>query len=411
MGNVTPNLTGKFKENSGRMWVSTHNGNYFTWTQEGTGRVATGIVTPINNGTEWVIHITFDGTTHWKLRPSSDGNTLYGPNNQDTFQRVANNYSIYTTSGYPISSSIVDVPNMIGQYQENSGKTWNCTYYSSGHYKLQNTQDNRLADGYISKDPSTGKYTSFINFHNPSGDHLLRIDTYDPNTLNLSNGDVFRKISTNTSTFMPTPTYVPPPTYTPTVPSYTPTYVPPPTNTSIYIQPTVPVIQPTMPIIQPNLPPSGGMYPNLNSSIYVQPTAPPMVPQNTMNTKTKYRIGGGNDGTTTWTIWNGKPCSTTVRGWGVEFDVDAFGNISGHNKNDVGPAITKHYSGTLINGQLNCYVKWEDGRTAIYSGMLPQVNGGRVRFNFTITSVGTQGGYVNDCGVNEGTAYFNVLYN
>lgn len=46
--------------------------------------------------------------------------------------------------------------------------------------------------------------------------------------------------------------------------------------------------------------------------------------------------------------------------------------------------------------------RWDDGRTATYKGT---VTGNKVRLDFTITAVGTQGGHVGDCGFNTGTLF------
>ncbi|KAL9658814.1 hypothetical protein ABK040_005968 [Willaertia magna] len=182
MGN-SPVLAGSWQENSGRKWHCTQNGNHFTWTQEGTGRVATGTAVPTSGG-QWAIHITFDGSVHWKLTASQDGNKLYGPS--DTFTKV-----VFGVATQAATSNII-IPSMLGNYQENSGKVWTCNYHSGGHFTLHNQQDGRNADGYCVKDYS-GKYTIYLCFHNQGGDHLLKVETMDVNTLPLSNGDCFRK--------------------------------------------------------------------------------------------------------------------------------------------------------------------------------------------------------------------------
>lgn len=72
--------------------------------------------------------------------------------------------------------------------------------------------------------------------------------------------------------------------------------------------------------------------------------------------------------------------------------------MSGKNKN-AGQSYAKTYSGTFLNNFMDVTAKWEDGRVATYKGTL---NGNRIRLDFVITSVGTQGGRNGDCGFNQG---------
>ncbi|KAF0980200.1 hypothetical protein FDP41_013414 [Naegleria fowleri] len=173
---VDLNLTGQWRENGGRVWHCTQNGHHFTWTQEGTGRVATGIAVPKVNSSDFAVVLTFDNSVHWLLKPSPDHNQLHGPS--DTFTRV-----------HPL---VAEAP--FGGYQEKSGKIWQVTASSPSSFVLHNQQDGRNADGYFSRDPTNGMYTVFINFHNNGQDHLLKIVTNSLASLPLSNGDVFTKI-------------------------------------------------------------------------------------------------------------------------------------------------------------------------------------------------------------------------
>ena len=173
---TTINLSGGWRENSGKVWNCTQHGSHFQWVQEGTGRIATGLAVPKVNSPEITIFITFDNSVHWKLVPSQDHNSLSGPS--DVFTRV-----------YPIMSEVV-----YGAYRENSGKVWTVTAASSSCFSLFNQQDGRTADAHFSKDPMTGVYTIYITFHNPSGDHLLRATTTNLHSIPLSNNDVFAKV-------------------------------------------------------------------------------------------------------------------------------------------------------------------------------------------------------------------------
>jgi len=79
-----------------------------------------------------------------------------------------------------------------------------------------------------------------------------------------------------------------------------------------------------------------------------------------------------------------------------------YGNISGSDKANA--TITKTYSGTFIDGQLTASVKWEDGRTATYSGKVLKSN--KIAVDFLITAVGNIiKGSINDAGTNFGVIY------
>ncbi|KAG2391778.1 hypothetical protein C9374_013263 [Naegleria lovaniensis] len=368
MGNVAPRLDGSFIERSGRIWVSSPSGNTFRWIQDGTGRVATGIAVPLNGGLSWAVFITFDGNTHWKLTPSLDGSQLVGPS--DIFTRM-------TVSNMPVmnpcATVITDVPTLIGaSFVENSGKYWSCLMHEGGYFTLQNQSDGRKCEGYVVRDPTKFAYVMYLVFHNNGTDVIMRVETNDMNVLPLPNGDVFRRNNV----------------------SY---------NTGIMYPPQQPSI-PTMPSYPQVMQPNQGYTPNYQQPYYPQQPQiyqQPQVQVHSLPMTRILRIGGGKDGVTHWTRWQGKT-NSSVDGWEMKFKVDQFGNVSGSNKNDNAGAITKHYSGTFINNYLDVKVTWDDGRAATYKG---SVTGNKVRIDFVITSVGTQGGCVGDAGVNTGTLF------
>ncbi|KAL9648904.1 hypothetical protein ABK040_003833 [Willaertia magna] len=112
---------------------------------------------------------------------------------------------------------------------------------------------------------------------------------------------------------------------------------------------------------------------------------------------TKYKIGG-DDGTTTWLIWRGQESTAVATGWEVKFEVDDQGNVSGSNKNE-GCGIKKHYTGTLINGEINVEVNWDDGAKAKYTGT---IQGDKAVIDCEILAVGTTFGCVGDKSRCEG---------
>ncbi|KAL9651256.1 hypothetical protein ABK040_006257 [Willaertia magna] len=180
-----PLLSGTWQEQNGRIWNGAQVGNTFQWTQD--SRIATGIIVPLD-AVSWAVFITFDGTVHWKLSPSTDTNQLIGKS--DIFTRQSQGMV-----QLPPSTMINDIPPLTGSlFTENSGKSWNVTMHVGGYFQLMNQQDQRHAEGYIVRDHTqNGKFVCFINFHNPTGDEIIRTESLDLVTFPLSNGDVFRR--------------------------------------------------------------------------------------------------------------------------------------------------------------------------------------------------------------------------
>ncbi|KAL9649657.1 hypothetical protein ABK040_003334 [Willaertia magna] len=180
-----PLLSGTWQEQNGRIWNGAQVGNTFQWTQD--ARIATGIIVPLD-AVSWAVFITFDGTVHWKLTPSTDTNQLTGKS--DVFTRQSQG-----AVQLPPSTMINDIPPLTGSlFTENSGKVWNVTMHVGGYFQLMNLQDQRHAEGYIVRDHTqNGKFVCFINFHNPTGDEIIRTESLDLVTFPLSNGDVFRR--------------------------------------------------------------------------------------------------------------------------------------------------------------------------------------------------------------------------
>ncbi|KAL9649648.1 hypothetical protein ABK040_003325 [Willaertia magna] len=181
-----PLLSGTWQEQNGRIWNGAQVGNTFQWTQD--ARIANGIIVPLD-AVSWAVFITFDGTVHWKLTPSTDTNQLIGKS--DIFTRQSQG-----AVQLPPSTMINDVPPLAGSlFTENSGKVWNVTMHVGGYFQLMNQQDQRHAEGYIVRDHTqNGKFVCFINFHNPtSGDEIIRTESFDFVTFPLSNGDVLRR--------------------------------------------------------------------------------------------------------------------------------------------------------------------------------------------------------------------------
>ncbi|KAL9656663.1 hypothetical protein ABK040_002934 [Willaertia magna] len=181
---AVPILAGVWQEQNGRVWNGTQHGNVFTWTQD--NRVANGITIPLD-ATTWAIFITFDGVTQWKLTPSSDTNQLTGKS--DVFTRQSPGQLTMNPM-----TMISDVPSLIGSiFTEKSGASWQVLTHFGGYYQLRNNNDGRFAEGYIVRDLSTGKFISFINFHNPTGDDIIRTESMDLVNFPLSNGDHFTR--------------------------------------------------------------------------------------------------------------------------------------------------------------------------------------------------------------------------
>ncbi|KAG2378342.1 hypothetical protein C9374_008485 [Naegleria lovaniensis] len=275
MGNMSPVLAGSWRENSGKIWHCTQNGNHFTWTQEGTGRQANGTivaVSPSVGASSFSIHITFDGNVHWKLTPSLDGTALTGKS--DTFYRVSTGVAlapatIHNLAGVP-SQTLNTTPshtlkamhvNLMGvTFRENSGKTWIVeSQPHTGYVILKNQQDSRRAYTYIVRDVSQNKYTIFIDFQ--GADTAFRVDTFDINTWPLQNGDCFRAITSivQPSSNIVTTTTTSTPSFNVSigssgisfgVPTHTSTFVQPHTTTT-YIPPTSSYVPPPTTYVPP----------------------------------------------------------------------------------------------------------------------------------------------------------------
>ena len=70
---------------------------------------------------------------------------------------------------------------------------------------------------------------------------------------------------------------------------------------------------------------SQGWQPSSQPQMAPPPYSEPQqlyMPHNQM-TKT-IKVGGPNDGVTTWLRWMGKPCNTSVEGWEMVFNVDGM---------------------------------------------------------------------------------------
>jgi len=200
MGNNAPVISGTWREGSGRLWRSYQNGNQFTWIQDGTNRMATGTIVATDSlgtsNTSWMIHITFDGSEHWRLVPNIDASILTGKS--DTFHKVKPDEAqppanVYNYVGKN-QAGIQPHGNLLGSfYRENSGKMWEViSNKHTGHIVMKNQTDGRLADGYIMRDVFANKYLAYISFHNQNGDDVIRSETNDLKLLPLSNGDCLR---------------------------------------------------------------------------------------------------------------------------------------------------------------------------------------------------------------------------
>ncbi|KAL9654927.1 hypothetical protein ABK040_008717 [Willaertia magna] len=175
-------LEGAWQENSGRVWHCTQDKQHITWTQEGTGRVATGICVPHAN--THVVALTFDNTVHWKLTVSDDQNALHGPS--DTFKRVQPITAKHKEAKkekktfYPVGTT----------FSENSGKTWTVTQGGKSHVVLHNNQDGRDCNVFVGKNKKTGQCTFYLDFAGT----VLKAESGDANCIPLSNGDCFKKV-------------------------------------------------------------------------------------------------------------------------------------------------------------------------------------------------------------------------
>ncbi|KAF0976104.1 hypothetical protein FDP41_004779 [Naegleria fowleri] len=173
-------------EGSGKTWKQTQTGAAtFQWVQDGTGRVAHGVAVQSKKDKQWHVHITFDGNTHWKLTPSADGNQLQGPS--DTFTL----HSSGAKSTFEKKDKIK--PKLEGaDYTENSGAVWHVTHHKGGKFEMTNQRDQRVCHGTVGKDQQKNHFVVYLEF---PGNVTMRVETADLATLNLPNGDVFRRTS------------------------------------------------------------------------------------------------------------------------------------------------------------------------------------------------------------------------
>ncbi|EFC41597.1 predicted protein [Naegleria gruberi] len=285
----------------------------------------------------------FDGTKHLKYS-SNNGNQLIS--SVDTFTKAPSN-SFPTDFNQSI---IKNVPLLTGaMYQDYCGMIWNCSNHEGGHFVLSNLTDGRSCDGYVVFDIYRNVFIIYIVFVRNGVENVFKSEATNLNEMDLSNGDYFRRVGGNT----PLPQ---------------------------------PVDPPLLPTTTQQLP---------------QPTPIQMPPQPTTR---YYRIGGGKDGVSTWTKWNGLPCLTVVEGWEVVFEVDQNGNISGSNRTDYkNTMLTKYYSGTFKNNVFDISAKFSDGRVISYKGSL---TGNKVRVDYVILTPGNlQGGTIGDGGFNVGTLF------